>query len=142
VKLPRGVAIEQNGRACNGPPLVDRRSVDGSAITLQLASMMIYGLLQPQPSLDLAEPGSHSKERFIGSTCTEPYESDCTLARHSGEVGLQLRDVEARCKVGVLRFRRQDRIRFIDAFVPPGPGCLLCIPPGQHGHTRLIVRNR
>src|SRR5207248_4308528 len=72
----------------------------------------------------------------------------CRLQTHSvdgqsdgdvREISLQLREVEAFGEAGFGRFGRQDRVGFIDAFIPPVPGSLLRASPGQHGHAVLVV---
>src|SRR5271165_1992576 len=52
---------------------------------------------------------------------------------YGSEVGFQLRHVEARGESRVRRLRWQDRVGLVPALVPPRPGGLLGIPPGQHG---------
>jgi hypothetical protein len=68
-------------------------------------------------------------------------ESRYQSVRYIGQVGLQLRHVEARRKPRIRRLRRQDRIRLIDALIPPGPGALLYIAPRQDGYAAMVVPN-
>jgi hypothetical protein len=62
-------------------------------------------------------------------------------ARHVGQVSLQLREVESWRKSGCLGFWRQQRVGFVYALIPPGPGGPLCISPRQYGHAGLVIGN-
>jgi hypothetical protein len=73
--------------------------------------------------------------------CAKPEPVHCESARHRTNIGFQLREVEAWRKAGLVGFRRQDGIRLVHARIPPGPSSLLCIPPSQHGHAILVIRN-
>ena len=63
-------------------------------------------------------------------------------ARYVVQIRLQLREIEALREPGHLRFRGQDGVRLVHAFVPPGPRALLGISPGQHSYTVRIIRHR
>ena len=56
-----------------------------------------------------------------------------------GQILLELRQIEARIECGVLRRRRQDCVRLVDAVVPPGPGTQLSVAPGQDTDVGLVV---
>src|SRR5580692_9827282 len=64
------------------------------------------------------------------------------LSRHQFEIGLQLRKIEPRRKTRLLRIRRQNPIGFIDALVPPRPGSLLRITPGEDRDAGLVIGDR
>src|SRR5579864_5157834 len=95
-------------------------------------------------------PPVHSTTRMPGAARrappllrSSPAPSNCNrqleLVRYVIQVRLQLCEIEALCKPRLLSLRRQDRIGFVHALIPPSPCALLNIPPGQHGYLVLVV---
>jgi hypothetical protein len=54
---------------------------------------------------------------------------------------LQLGQIEAGCEARVFGLRREHGVGLVDALVPPGPGGLLGVAPGEDGDTGLVVCN-
>src|ERR1700722_3829008 len=65
-----------------------------------------------------------------------PHSSNTPSARNLRQVCFQLSQIDA----GWHRSARcDDGVGFVDALVPPGPGALLGVAPGEHSYTIRIV---